>query len=77
MPRGEVDGNIEKFISQVNKIGKSVEMQMSAASMKTCMVQLAHKTRINFKTSCYEHKLLVILCLEGEQEKIELMKWYL
>ena len=44
--------------------------------MKTCSAELQHKVKLNFKEkSKHEHKMRVILKLEGRQDQIDLIKW--
>ena len=64
----EVEPNVEKFLDICTSIGKSPDLQIAAAAMKVCLVQLAHKTRVNFQTKRYQHRMLVLLYLEGSLE---------
>ena len=43
--------------------------------MKTCCAELQHKVKLNFKESKHEHRMRVILKLEGRQDQIDLIKW--
>ena len=43
--------------------------------MKTCSAELEHKVKLNFKEGKHEHKMRVILKLEGRQDQIDLIKW--
>ena len=43
--------------------------------MKTCSAELQHKVKLNFKGGMHDHKMRVILKLEGRQDQIDLIKW--
>ena len=73
----EVEPSIEKFIEICTSIGKLPNLTLAASAMKVCMVQLAHKTRANFQMKRYQHKLIVLIYLEGTLEQTDLMQWYL
>ena len=58
-----------------NKLAKKHDIETTAVAMKSCVVQLVHRVKLDLENRCHYHKVRLDVCLEGKQEQIDLIKW--